>query len=255
MEPSASHRLRPVERVADLIRRIRAIDPHAVDALVALALTVAALVIVVGRINGDDEFRDNDFLGTALVLLQTLPLAMRRVAPLGALVVIDSAIDVHAALGYEMVQAGTFGSLIALYGAASLTDSRRGIVAALIMVPAFAIFFATNRQDFGVGEIASICGTWAAGWFMGTYIRIRGEQAEAASERAAWLERDRDVRAREAVAAAGLPEAHRSAGGGAPAAMGQTRLLPRVQPDQRWPEGGGRPVRGNPLVDSSQPAP
>jgi signal transduction histidine kinase len=189
-----------VELAADLLRRIRAIDPHAVDALVALALTVAALVIVVGRINGDDEFRDNDFLGMALVLLQTLPLAMRRVAPLGVLVVINSAIDVHAAMGYEMVQAGTFGSLIALYGVASLTDSRRGIVAALIMVPAFAIFFATNRQDFDAGAIASTCGTWAAGWFLGTYIRIRGEQAEAAGERAAWLERDRDVRAREAVA-------------------------------------------------------
>ena len=200
MEPSASHRLRPVERASDLIRRIRVIDPHAIDALVALALTVAALVIVVGRINGDDEFRDNDFLGTALVLLQTLPLAMRRVAPLSVLVVINSAIDVHAAIGYEMVQAGTFGSLIALYGAASLADSRRATVAALIMVPAFAIFFATNRQDFGVGEIASTCATWAAGWFLGTYIRIRGEQAEAAGERAAWLERDRDVRAREAVA-------------------------------------------------------
>jgi signal transduction histidine kinase len=189
-----------VERANDLIRRIRAIDPHAVDALVALALTAAALVTVIGRLNGEDEFRDNDFLGTALVLLQTLPLAARRVAPLGVLVVINSAIGVHAAFGYEMVQAGTSGSLIALYGAASLTDSRRGIVAALIMVPAFAIFFAANRQDFGAGEIASICGTWAAVWFLGTYIRIRGEQAEAAGERATWLERDRDVRAREAVA-------------------------------------------------------
>jgi signal transduction histidine kinase len=189
-----------MEQTRNVVKRIRAIDPHAVDALVALALTVAALVIVIGRIGGDDEFRDNDFLGTALVLLQTLPLAVRRVAPLGVLVVINSAIDVHAAMGYEMVQAGTFGSLIALYGVASLTDSRRAIVAALIMVPAFAIFFATNRQDFGVGAIASTCATWAAGWFLGTYIRIRGEQAEAAGERAAWLERDRDVRAREAVA-------------------------------------------------------
>jgi signal transduction histidine kinase len=200
MEPSASRQLRPVERASDFIRRVRAIDPHAVDALVALALTVSALMIVIGRINGDDEFRDNDFLGTALVLLQTLPLAVRRVAPLGVLVVINFAIDLHAVAGYEMVQAGTFGSLIALYGAASLTDSRRGIVAALIMVPAFAIFFATNRENFGAGEIASISGTWAVGWFLGTYIRIRGEQAEAAGERAAWLERDRDVRAREAVA-------------------------------------------------------
>jgi signal transduction histidine kinase len=37
-------------------------------------------------------------------------------------------------------------------------------------------------------------------WFVGTYVRTRGEQAEAAGERAALLERDQSIRAREAVA-------------------------------------------------------
>lgn len=180
--------------------RIRAIDPHAIDGLVALALTVAALVIVIGQTGDDNGFRANDILGTALVLLQTLPLAVRRVAPLGVLVVISAAIDAHAAIGYEIVQFGTFSSLVALYGAASLTDSRRGTLAALITAAALATFFATNREEFTWVDVAATSGTWAMAWFLGIYVRSRGEQAEAAGERATWLERDRDVRAREAVA-------------------------------------------------------
>ena len=38
------------------------------------------------------------------------------------------------------------------------------------------------------------------GWFLGTYVRVRSEQAQAAGQRAEWLERHQDVRAREAVA-------------------------------------------------------
>jgi signal transduction histidine kinase len=200
MGPSASSGIAPVERVRDLIRRLRSLDPHAFDALVALAFTAAALWTLIDRVDGDGEFRHNDFLGTALVLAQTLPLAVRRVFPLGTLIVIGSAIVVHSAIGYEMVEAGTFSSLIALYGVASLADNRRGILAALIIAPAMAIFFVTNRQDFGVVEIATTYGTWTAAWVLGTYVRVRGEQAEAAEERAAWLHRDREVRAREAVA-------------------------------------------------------
>jgi signal transduction histidine kinase len=200
MEPSASHQFRPPGRASDLVTRIRAIDPHAIDVLVALALTVAALATVVGRIGDDNEFRDIDFLGTALVLLQTLPLAVRRVAPLGVLVVISAAVVTYAAMGYEMVQAGTFSSLVAVYGAASLTDSRRGILAAAIAAAALATFFATSRDDFSSVDMFVTCGTWAMGWFLGTYLRVRGEQAEAAGELAARLERDQEMRAREAVA-------------------------------------------------------
>jgi signal transduction histidine kinase len=145
-------------------------------------------------------FRGTDVLGTALVLLQTLPLAVRRIAPLGVLVVISAAIAAHAAAGYETVQAGTFSSLVAVYGATSLTDERRSFLAAGITAAAIAVFFATNRGDFGAVDTAATSGTWAMAWFLGTYVRIRGEQAEAVGERAASLERDHDIRAREAVA-------------------------------------------------------
>lgn len=187
-------------RAGDLIARVRAIDPHAVDALVALAFTVAALGTAADRIGEHNEFRQVDVPGVALLLLQTLPLAVRRVAPLGVLAVICLAIVAYSAAGYQVVQAGTYSSLLAVYGVASLTDTRRGIVGAAIIAAALASFFATTRDDFGSVSIAITSGTWAVGWFVGTYVRIRGEQAEAAGALVDRLEREQEVRAREAVA-------------------------------------------------------
>jgi len=200
MEPSASRELRPRGRIGDLVTRVRAIDPRAVDGLVALGLTVAALGMLAGRIGEESQFREVDLLALALVLLQTLPLAVRRVAPLGVLVLINAAVVIYAALGYEVVEAGVFSSLVSVYGAASLTDGPRSLLAGAITLLVLALYFATTRDPSGAGDVAVTSGTWVLGWLAGTYVRVRGEQAEAAGERAEMLERDQEVRAREAVA-------------------------------------------------------
>jgi signal transduction histidine kinase len=179
---------------------VRELDPRAIDVLIALVLAAAALAIVIGRLGTDSNFRRDDVLGTALVLLQTLPLAVRRSAPLGVLVAISAAVVIHSALGYQIVQAGTFGSLVAVYGAASLTDNRRGLIAAAVSAVAVAAFFATNRATWGLPNAVSTGATWAVAWLAGTFVRIRGEQVEEAGARAARLERENEARAREAVA-------------------------------------------------------
>lgn len=179
---------------------VREIDPRVIDVLIAFVLTVAALATVIGRIGTNTAFRPEDLVGTALVLSQTVPLAVRRAAPLVVLVVISAAVVAHSALGYQMVQAGTFGSLVALYGAASLTDNRRSLLAAAIAAAALTGFFATNRAPWSWAQVASTSATWAVAWFAGNFVRLRGEQVEAAGARAARLELERDLRAREAVA-------------------------------------------------------
>jgi signal transduction histidine kinase len=197
---SASHQVRASERVGGLTRLVREADPRAIDVLVALVLTIAALAQVFGRWGQPSPFRQDDVLGTTLVLLQTLPLAVRRTWPIGVLVIISIAVGTHSALGYQIVQAGTFSSLIALYGAASLTDNRRALLAAAISAAAVAFFFATNRGAWSLPNVASTAATWAVAWLAGTFVRMRGEQADAAGARAASLERDQEARAREAVA-------------------------------------------------------
>jgi signal transduction histidine kinase len=183
-----------------LIERIRGVNPHAVDALLALALTGAALWTVAGRVRDDDVFRDDDFLGIALLLLQTLPVAARSVAPLAALTVSVAAISLHIGIGYQGVTAGTFSSLIILYSAASLTNTRDSILAALIAAVGITMYFATDRSDPSATQAVSTFATYGAGWGLGVYSRSRREYTHVVEERARLLERERELQAREAVA-------------------------------------------------------
>jgi signal transduction histidine kinase len=116
------------------------------------------------------------------------------------LATISAALVSYAALEYESVQAGTFSSLIAVYGAASLTAGLGPLVSAVITAASLAGFFAMDRGEWSPFDIAATTATWAMAWFLGTFVRIRGEQAAAAGARAANLELEHDARAREAVA-------------------------------------------------------
>ena len=169
----------PLNRAGRLTSSLRVIDPHVIDLLVALVLTAVALASALHRTGEQNEFRGTDIPGVVLVLLQTVPLAVRRFAPLGVLTVIAAAVAVHSAAGYEVVQAGTFCSLVAVYGVTSLTDERRSYLGAAITAAALAVFFATNRGDFGAVDLASTSATWAMAWFLGTYVRTRGEAGQS----------------------------------------------------------------------------
>ena len=200
MDSPARDVQQPDKQSGGWLSGVRGIDARLIDVAIAVVLTVLALTTVAGRTNASADFRNDDVLGAVLVASQTLPLVLRRVLPFGVFLVINAAVIAHSAIGYEVVQAGTFGSLIAFYGAASMTDTRRGIIAGIIGALSMAGFFATNRGEWDVADIATTSGTWAIAWLAGTFIRLRGEQAEAAGARVASLEIERDARAREAVA-------------------------------------------------------
>ncbi len=187
-------------RAKQLAERVRSANPHAVDAVLALGFTAAALWTVAERVGHDDPYRNDDFLGIALLLLQTLPIAVRSVAPLAALTISASAISLHIGIGYEPVPVGTFAAMVILYSAASLTDIRRGILGALITGAAITIYYATDRGDPGLTQAVGTYATYAAAWGLGIYARSRREYTNLVEERASLLEREREVRAREAVA-------------------------------------------------------
>jgi signal transduction histidine kinase len=180
--------------------RIRGLNPHAVDAVLALAFTVAALWTVAARVGNDDGFRDDDFLGVFLLLLQTLPLAVRSAAPLAAISVSVAAISLHIALGYQGVPAGTFAALLILYSAASQADTRGAVLAAVITLAGITVYFTTDRSDPSLAGAVTTYATYAASWGLGRYARSRREYTEVVEERANLLEKEREVRAREAVA-------------------------------------------------------
>jgi signal transduction histidine kinase len=187
-------------RAEHFVARIRAVDPHAVDALLALAFTAAALWTLGNRVGEHDAYREDDVFGIALVLLQTVPIAARRVAPLAALAISVAAISLHIAIGYEGVPAGTFAALVILYSAASETGTGQGLLAALLAAAGITVYFTTDRGDLGLAQAVTTYATYAAAWGLGTYARSRREYTSVVEERASLLEREREVRDREAVA-------------------------------------------------------
>jgi signal transduction histidine kinase len=183
-----------------LVERIRGINPHAIDGFLALAFTAVALWTVAARVDEDDVYRNDDALGIVLLLLQTLPLAVRSVSPLGSLAVSVAAISFYMASGYEGVAAGTFSALVILYSVASLADTRQSIIGLLLAVVGITVYFATDRGDPGLVAAVSTYATYAAAWGVGMYLRSRREYTSIVEERAELLESEREVRARQAVA-------------------------------------------------------
>jgi signal transduction histidine kinase len=98
------------------------------------------------------------------------------------------------------VPAGTFAALIIVYSAASRTGTWRGILAALITAAGVTIYYATDRSDPSMTGAVTTYATYAAGWGLGTYARSRREYTRVVEERASLLDRERELRAREAVA-------------------------------------------------------
>ncbi len=184
-----------------LVDGARDINPLALDAVLALAFTAGALWTVAERIGGNtDTYRKDDFLGVALLLLQTLPVAARRVAPLTAVAISVAAVSLHISLGYEGVAAGTFAALIILYSVASLRDMRTAILGMLLATAGITMYFTTDRGDPSPTAAVTTFATYAAAWGIGVYTRSRREYTNVVEERALLLEREREVRAREAVA-------------------------------------------------------
>ena len=169
--------------LSTLTDHLRRANPLVVDGLIAIAFASLAVVEIQSASESQEGFRDSDGLGALLVLAQTLPLAVRRVAPLGSLAAITAAIGMHAALGYNDIQAGTFASLVGVSSAAYVTDNRRALVAALLGAVGIGVFYATTRMSFDSFEIVGIGGLWLAGWTAGSVLRIRRRHT-AAVERA-----------------------------------------------------------------------
>ncbi|MGE0227621.1 MAG: sensor histidine kinase [Dehalococcoidia bacterium] len=180
---------------------LRAIDPSVLDVALALVLTAIALLSLAGRSGSNPgPFERDDPTGLFLVLAQTLPLVVRRRAPLPALLVISCAVVSHSALGYAQIQAGTFSSLIALHAVASLSNYRQAFVAAAVSASAVTAFFATNRGTWDWEVIVSTAATWGLAWAAGIFARLRSQQVEVAAAQVARLELEQEKRAMEAVA-------------------------------------------------------
>jgi signal transduction histidine kinase len=183
-------------RPADFGARLGA-HPLAVDAFIAFGLTGLSLATIAG---GARDLGSYDPLSLVLLVLQTMPLIMRRRWPLAVFIVCFGATMAHAALAREQLST-TLGFLVALFTVGEREDRRTsGIVALVAAVIVGVLIGSRVPLPAGLSGLVQTELAILATWVLGTWSRDRLLRLETAEQRATRLELDREERDRQAVA-------------------------------------------------------
>ena len=163
--------------------------PFPLDALLALAL--AALVLL--EIWGTDVTVPAT-LAVPIGLLMTLPLAWRRRAPLGVVVVVMGAMTVQTLLdsSEQPPQTPFLALVIVVYSLAAYSDRSTAVIGGVISLAAILL---SEPEDFIVA-VPLYTGVWLAG----RLFRDRQRLAAALEARTRALEREQEETARLAIA-------------------------------------------------------
>ncbi|MGD0019209.1 MAG: sensor histidine kinase [Candidatus Limnocylindrales bacterium] len=174
-----------------------------VDVAMALALTGLALSTAVR-----DHYR-LDAVSISLLILQTLPIALRRRNPMRILVITGSAITLYSLLGYLGPNGlgdsnGALGVVVAFYTVAAHEPRRRATIAAAVTAGGVLVSFAAYAAfDSISGWTANLSVTYLSfglAWVIGDNLRVRRAYTAQLEERAVQLEHEREEKAVQAVA-------------------------------------------------------
>src|SRR5262245_57287709 len=105
-----------------------AANPNLVDAFIAFGLTALSLLTLAG---GAQDLGSIDPLSLFLLVLQTLPLIVRRRWPLTVFIITAAATTLHAALATDPISS-SLGFLVALFTLAEQRDRRTSGLATLV---------------------------------------------------------------------------------------------------------------------------
>jgi signal transduction histidine kinase len=188
--------------LADRLRRIQpdlSVSGLLIDVAIAAGLTLLSLVALFA---GAPDLGPEGAANVALLLLQSVPLAIRRLLPIPVFVIVFGAIIVQMILlpaGAELRSGG--GPLVALYTIGERLERRVAVPLTLgTLVVIGALFVARAPMPEGLQPLIQTELFFAAAWFIGDSVRIRRLYTLNLEETAALLEREREDRARRAVA-------------------------------------------------------
>jgi signal transduction histidine kinase len=196
----------------DRLRQSLRID----GAIALLLLGLGEFLLFTGGIGEPDPgTRGPDVLSVGLVALVTLPLAVRRLLPVGVFVVSTAAAGTLNVLEYpgELMVVPA----VAVYTLAAVPDPGRRRRAAIAITGFAALTSASilgGETNVGAGFI-SLALYWGAAWYVGRLSRFRREYLAALEERARWADREAEQERRLAAAeerARFARELHDSAG-------------------------------------------
>jgi len=166
------------------------------DAVLAGLLTALAQVEVWIRTDQDDP----QALVAVTALMMTVPLAWRRRAPIAVAAVVMTALTVLAlasnALDVTLFPIGAV--VLSTYSVAVYCELSGALIgAAIILVPAFVL---EGVVDGELGNFFFIAVMTASVWIAGRAVRSHGSRAALLADRTVVLERERETKARAAVA-------------------------------------------------------
>ena len=188
--------------MADRLRRIQpdlTVSGLLIDVASATGLTALSLVALFA---GAPDLGPEGAVNFALLLLQSVPLAVRRLLPIPVFLVVFGAIILQLVIlpaGAELRSGG--GPLLALYTIGERLERRLAVpvmLGALVIIG--VLFVARTPMPEGLQPLIQTEVFFGAVWFIGDSVRIRRLYTRTLEQTAALLGREREERARRAVA-------------------------------------------------------
>ena len=171
------------------------------DALIVVGAAAAVVELVVRR-NDKDAPTASLWLCIPLLLLITLPLLARRRFPFGATAAVFLVAGAASFVDGRLVPftGGTFLTVLVSCFLIGLLEDRRQAIAGVPIFLAAAAVVTRNSPTQGLGDFVGIALIFGAVWLAGFVVGRRFETAAEAERRLERFEREREERARQAVA-------------------------------------------------------
>ena len=182
----------------DRIRAALAANAIVVDTIIAIVLAALSLLAYAG---GAPDVGPPGAVTAVLLLLESLPLALRRRFPLPVVLIVLGATVTHVAI---VAPGGEFrsglGVLVAMYTAGEMLGLRTSLAILIgVGVVLAAQIVSRGEMPEALQGLIQTELAFAVAWMLGRAGRIRGLYTASLEERAHLLEREREERARRAV--------------------------------------------------------
>jgi signal transduction histidine kinase len=191
-----------VDRWIALRSRLPRLDPLLADGLMALVAAGLALA----QLQEQPSPRDRGTLNIAFVLLQTVPLVVRRRLPFTVFAVGAGSMAAQGVLGFYSPTFAFLALNVALYSLAAYGDRRLAILGVVVWTGLLSVhltfYVTTTWPHVAITDLYDLFNDWvllAAAWTLGVGVRQRRAHAAELEDRAARLEREREEQARQAA--------------------------------------------------------
>jgi signal transduction histidine kinase len=164
-----------------------------------LAAAITAMVLVDLSSPADAAgVRPTDEWAVLLSLLQTIPIAFRRRAPLPMFLLIVIGVCVYYAMGYEVTD-GTLATFVGVYTVAAHENRRRSLVALGVLAAAMTWYWVFRAEPFDPTTPIWIAILAVLSWGLGEYVKARRAYTTEVETLARRLDQARELEARQAV--------------------------------------------------------